>query len=79
MKTMKCKQLAGACDVKFQAETFEEMAKLSQNHGTEMFLKNDASHLAAMEEMKKLMSDPDSMQKWMQEKQKEFDSLPDDK
>ena len=35
MKTMTCKQLAGACDLQFHAETFDEMAKLSQDHGTE--------------------------------------------
>ena len=26
MKTMTCKQLGGACDLEFQAETFEEIA-----------------------------------------------------
>ena len=79
MKTMTCKQLAGACDVEFHAETFDEMAQLSQNHGTEMFNKHDAPHLAAMDEMRKLMVDPNAMQKWMDEKRKEFDALPEDK
>ena len=37
MKTMSCKQLGGACDEKFHAETFEKMAELSQKHGMEMF------------------------------------------
>jgi len=75
---MTCKQLAGACDMEFHADTFEEMAKLSQNHGKEMFGKSDNPHLEAMEEMRKLMGDPNAMQKWMDEKQKEFDSLPED-
>lgn len=79
MKTMTCKQLAGACDVEFHAETFDEMAKLSQDHGTEMFAKKDAPHLAAQQEMMKLMADPNTMQEWMDEKRKEFDSLPEDK
>ncbi|HEY3310334.1 MAG TPA: hypothetical protein VGK00_01730 [Anaerolineales bacterium] len=79
MKTMTCKQLAGACDLEFHAETFDEMAKLSQNHGTEMFTKKDAPHLEAMNNMMKMMSDPNAMQKWMDEKRKEFDSLPEDK
>ncbi len=30
MKTMTCKQLGGACDKEFQANTFEEMAELSK-------------------------------------------------
>lgn len=36
MKTMTCKQLGGACDLTFQAETFEEMARQSQQHGLEI-------------------------------------------
>lgn len=79
MKTMTCKQLAGACDKQFHAQTFEEMAKLSQNHGREMFEKGDISHLEAMNNMMKMMSDPNTMQKWMDEKRKEFNSLPEDK
>ena len=46
MKTMTCKQLAGACDLEFHAETFEQMAELSQQHGLDMFKKGDAPHLA---------------------------------
>lgn len=33
MKTMTCKQLGGACDKEFHAQTFEEMAELSKQHG----------------------------------------------
>jgi hypothetical protein len=76
MKKMTCKQLGGACDLEFKAETFEEMAKLSQQHGAEMFQKDDEEHLKAMEEMEGLMSDPDAIQKWMDEKRAEFDALP---
>lgn len=79
MKTMSCKQLAGACDLEFHTETFDEMAKMSQQHGMEMFQKGDAAHLAAQQEMMKMMSNPDAMQKWMDEKRKEFDTLPEDK
>ncbi|MGS0526510.1 hypothetical protein ACU8V7_16330 [Zobellia nedashkovskayae] len=39
MKTMTCKQLGGACDMEFSANTFEEIADLSKNHGMEMFQK----------------------------------------
>jgi len=78
MKTMTCKQLGGTCDMEFHAETFEEMANLSKQHGMEMAEKNDEGHIKAMDEMKNLMSDPDAMNQWMQEKQKEFDVLPED-
>lgn len=76
---MTCNQLAGACDTEFHAETFEEMAQLSQQHGTEMFEKTDKDHLKAQEEMKELMKNPGAMQEWMGKKRKEFDVLPDDK
>lgn len=76
MKTMTCKQLAGACDKEFHAETFEEMAQMSQQHGTEMFQKNDEDHMKAMEAMKEMMQDPKAMQEWMDSKKKEFDALP---
>jgi hypothetical protein len=33
MKTMSCKQLGGACDKLFSADTFDEIAMMSQNHG----------------------------------------------
>ncbi|MFY0653538.1 MAG: DUF1059 domain-containing protein [Cyclobacteriaceae bacterium] len=76
MKTMTCKQLGGACDLEFQAETFEEMAELSKNHGTEMFKTNDPAHLEAMQKMQKLMQSPSDMQHWFEGKRKEFDALP---
>lgn len=76
---MTCKQLAGACDKEFHAQTFEEMAQLSQQHGTEMYDKADEEHLKAMEKMKELMRNPEKMRKWMEKKRKEFDALPEDK
>lgn len=75
MKSMTCNQLGGACDLVFQAETFEEIAELSKAHGTEMFHKNDEAHLAAMNKMRELMKTPDAMQKWFQEKKQQFEDL----
>ena len=79
MKTMTCKQLAGACDKEFHAKTFEEMAELSKKHGTEMYKKNDKKHLKAMKEMMELMKDPKAMKEWFENKKKEFDALQEDK
>lgn len=79
MKSMTCKQLGGACDTVFRAETFEEMANLSRSHGTEMYKKGDIAHLDAMNKMKDTMSDPDAMREWMDEKRKEFEVLPEEK
>jgi len=75
MKKMTCKQLGGACDTEFQAETFEEMADLSRKHGMETA---DEAHLGAMEDMKKLMTTPEDMKEWMNNKQKEFEELAED-
>lgn len=79
MKTMTCNQLAGSCDMEFHAETFDEMAKISQQHGMEMFQKGDKAHLKAMDQMKEKMNDPKAMQEWMDEKRKKFEELPEDK
>ena len=76
MKKMTCRQLGGACDLEFSAETFEEIAEQSKAHGIEMFRKGDADHLAAMEEMKALKSSPEAMQTWFEQKRLEFDALP---
>ena len=79
MKTMTCKQLGGACDKEFHAETFEEMAEMSKNHGTEMHQQGDEEHMKAMNDMMKFMKDPEAMKGWMESKRKEFDALPEDK
>ena len=76
MKSMTCKQLGGACDKIFQAETFEEIAQLSKQHGTEMFKTQDAAHMEAMGKMQELMKTPDAMQKWFIDKKAEFEALP---
>jgi isoleucyl-tRNA synthetase len=77
MKTMTCKQLGGACDETFSANTFEEMAEQSKKHGMQMFQNGDKAHLKAMNDMKDLMKTPDAMKNWFDSKRKEFDALPD--
>lgn len=79
MKTMTCKELGGACDLEFQANTFEEIAQMSQKHGKEMFQKGDKAHLAAMSKMKGLMQSDDGMAQWMANKRKAFEAKPDKK
>ena len=75
MKTMTCKQLGGACDLEFNASTFEEIADMSKKHGMEMFQKGDEPHLKAMNEMRELMQSPNAMNEWFENKRKEFDAL----
>ena len=79
MKTMTCKQLAGACDKEFHAETFEEMGGMSRKHAMEMGEKGDKGHIEKMEEMKDLMNKPGAVEEWFEKIRKEFDALPEDK
>ena len=75
MKSMTCKQLGGACDKVFQANTFEEIAELSKQHGMEMYQTQDAQHLEAMSKIQELMQNPEEMTKWFESKREEFNSL----
>ena len=58
------------------ANSFDEMATLSKQHGMEMFQKGDTDHLQAINEMMELMKTPDAMNIWFENKRKEFDALP---
>lgn len=78
MKTMTCKQLGGACEHAFSAETFEEMAEMSKQHGMEQFQKGDQPHLDAMHKMQELMKLPGAMETWFQGKRDEFEALDED-
>ncbi len=78
MKTMTCKQLGGACDIKIQAETFGQMSELSMQHGMEMMQKNDEAHMKAIQNMKEIMQNPMMMNEWFAMKKSEFDALPED-
>jgi hypothetical protein len=76
VKSMNCKQLGGACDKVFHANSFEEIAELSKQHATEMLQIKDKAHLEAMQEMKDLMQDPGAMNEWFENKRNEFNALP---
>ena len=77
MKSMTCKQLGGACDEVFRADSFEEMAEMSKQHGMQMFQKQDEAHIEAMNKMQELMKSSGEMEKWFESKRKEFEALPD--
>ena len=78
MRAMNCKQLGGACDKIFRAQTFEEIAELSKKHGMEMYQKGDKPHLDAMSKMQELMKSPEAMKKWYENKKREFEGLPEE-
>ena len=74
MKTMTCSQLGGACDLEFSADSFDEIAAKSQQHGKEMFGTNDSAHMAAMGAMMELMKSGE-MDSWMAARKAEFEAL----
>lgn len=76
---MTCKQLGGACDKTFHANTFDEMAEMSKKHGMEMYQAGDKDHLAAMNAMQVLMQSPEAMKEWFEDRRKEFEARPDNK
>lgn len=75
---MTCKELGGACNQTFSADTFDEIAKMVSMHAREMVQQGDADHIQAMNEMRSSMSSPDAMNAWMDEKRKAFSGLPND-
>jgi hypothetical protein len=78
MKTMTCKQLGGACNQIFSANTFDEIAMMVSKHAREMVQQGDAAHIEAMNEMRTKMSSPEATNAWMDEKRNAFNSLPDE-
>lgn len=74
MTKMTCNELGGACEKVFEAETFDEISNLSRQHGLEMAEAKDADHLAAMERMVEVMSTPNGLNDWMDDKRKLFES-----
>ena len=78
MKTMTCKQLGGACQKEFHANSFEEIAEMSKQHGMEMFKAQEKLHLDAMSAMQVLMQKPEAMKEWFESKKSEFESLSED-
>jgi len=75
---MTCKELGGACNTKFQAETFAEIAEMSKEHAMAMIKRGDQAHIAAMNAMKELMQKPKAMQEWFKKKEAEFNALNDE-
>lgn len=77
MKSMTCKQLGGACDETFSANTFDEIAMMVSKHARERVEQGDAAHIRAMNEMREQMTSPEAVNAWMDEKRQSFNALPD--
>lgn len=75
---MTCKQLGGACNQSFRANTFDEIAMMVSKHAREMVQQGDAAHIEAMNDMRSRMTSPDATKAWMDEKRNVFNGLPHD-
>ena len=78
MRKITCRELGGACDAELLGNSFEDVARQSQEHGMQMFQEKDDLHLKAMEEIQSFMASTDAIEKWMKGRQKYFYSLPDE-
>ena len=74
LKSMTCVQLGGACDLVFSGESFDDLAAQSQQHGKEMFGKNDQPHILAMNKMMEVMNSG-QMDAWMSARRAEFEAI----
>ncbi|HTE32004.1 MAG TPA: DUF1059 domain-containing protein [Chryseolinea sp.] len=79
MKTMTCRQLGGACDQTFSANSFDEIAMMVSKHAREMVQNGDQPHIVAMNEMRSNMTSPEATKAWMDDKRKVFDAMSADK
>jgi len=72
MKTLTCRQMAGACDAPIAAETFEEAVKAAQAHGMEMM--QDPAHKEVMEKV--MHMSPEEQQKMVEDVRALWDVAP---
>ncbi|HWA35142.1 MAG TPA: DUF1059 domain-containing protein [Cyclobacteriaceae bacterium] len=79
MKKMTCRELGGACDHVFGANSFDEIAKMVSMHARELVQQGDVPHINAMNEMRSNMTSPEAMNQWMDARRKAFNALPDEK
>lgn len=78
MKTMTCKQLGGPCDLKFQANSADEIIKAQDVHLKEMVANGDTVHETASNEMQGRWKNPLKGMGWYIQTKKAFASLPED-
>lgn len=78
MKTMTCKQLGGPCDAAHQGGTADEVIKAQDAHLKAAVEQGEASHEAALKEMKGRWKHPISGMGWYKKAKRDFAALPDD-
>jgi len=78
MKTMTCRQLGGPCDLAHRTDTADEAIKAQDAHLKEAVAAGDASHEAALQEMKGRWRHPKRSLDWYRSAKEGFADLPAD-
>lgn len=78
MKTMTCKQLGGPCEFQHHGATADDVIKAQDAHLKDVVSKGDASHQAALKDMKGRWRHPVASMTWYKNAKRDFAALPDD-
>ena len=78
MKTMRCKQLGGPCDLPHHGNTANEVINAQDKHLKEMVASGDDTHKSALKEMQGRWKKPLSGMAWYRKAKRDFAALPED-
>jgi hypothetical protein len=76
MKAMTCRQLGGPCDVSHHGDTADDVIKAQDRHLREVVEGGDATHEAALKEMKGRWKNPLKGMGWYRQAKRDFAALP---
>jgi predicted small metal-binding protein len=76
MKAMTCRQLGGPCDFELGGSTADAVIKAQDQHLKDMVGQGDATHEAALTDMKGRWKRPISGMSWYRKVKRDFASLP---
>ena len=76
MKTMTCKQLGGACELRLSGDTADEVIHAQDSHLRQVVAAGDTDHEKPLQEMKGRWKHPIAGMGWYRQVKKDFAALP---
>ena len=76
MKTMTCRQLGGACDLRLTGDNADDVIKVQDKHLNEIVAAGDEAHEDALKEMKNRWKHPVAGMGWYRKAKRDFAALP---
>ena len=76
MKTMTCRQLGGACDLRLTGDNADDVIKAQDKHLNEIVAAGDEAHEGALKEMKNRWKHPVAGMGWYRKAKRDFAALP---